>query len=74
MAISSEQMPFGEILEAFDRLTLEEQRDAAGILIRRVAERGRKQLADDIEQARQEFAEGGCRPTTVDGLMEEILR
>src|SRR5437868_3949700 len=69
MPISSDQLPFGDVLEAFDRFTLEEQKDLAAILQRRVAERRRKQLAEDIHQARQESGEGGCRPMTVDELM-----
>jgi len=72
MAISMNQMPFGEVLEAVDRLTPEEQMDLAAILQRRLAERGRMQLADDVLEAGQEFIGGGCRPTTADELMREI--
>jgi len=57
----------------WDRLTLEEQEDLAAILRRRLAERGRKQLAQDVHEARQEFAAGGCRPLTPGELMDEIL-
>jgi hypothetical protein len=73
MATSSGQMPFGDVLEAADQLTLEKQEELAAILQRRVAERGRKELAKDIDRARQEFSQGGCRPTTVDELMSEIV-
>jgi hypothetical protein len=73
MAISDHPMPFGEVLEAVDRLTPEEQEALAAIIHRRLAERGRKQLPEEIRRARQEFAEGGCRPATVDELMSEIL-
>jgi hypothetical protein len=30
-------------------------------------------LAAEIQEARQEFAEGQCRPATADDLMKEIL-
>lgn len=67
------EMPFRVVLEAVDQLTLEEQETLASILHRRLAERGRKRLVDDIREGHQEFAEGGCRPTTADELMGEIL-
>ena len=67
------EMPFGEVLEAVDRLSPEEQAELATILQRRLSERGRKQLARDVQEARQELAQGGCRPISVDELMGEIL-
>lgn len=73
VAISDDPMPFGEVLEAVDRLTPDEQETLAAIIHRRLAERGRKQLAEDVREARQEFAVGGCRPATADELMSEIL-
>jgi hypothetical protein len=69
-----QQMAFGEVLEAVDGLSAEEQETLVDILSRRVAERGRKQLAIEVGEARQEFAAGGCRPTTPDALMSELLQ
>jgi hypothetical protein len=66
-------VPFGDVLEAIDKLSLEEQETLMDIVQRRVAERGRKLLAAEIREARQEFAEGQCQPTTTDELMKEIL-
>jgi len=66
-------IPFGEVLDAIDRLSLEEQETLRDIVQRRIAERGRKMLAAEIQEARQEFAEGRCRPATADELMKEIL-
>ena len=66
-------MLFGEVLEAIDQLSLEEQETLLDIVQRRLAEQGRKQLAAEIEEARIEFAAGRCRPATVDDLMKEIL-
>ncbi len=66
-------IPFGEVLEAIDKLSLEEQETLMDILYRRIAERGRKALAAEIQEAHREFAEGWCRPTTADELMKEIL-
>jgi len=66
-------LPFGEVLEAIDKLPLEDQETLIEILHRRKAERGRKVLAADIQEARKEFAAGLCRSTTPDELMKEIL-
>jgi tryptophan 2,3-dioxygenase len=66
-------IPFEEVLEAIEQLSLDEQETLLDIVQRRVAERGRKLLAAEIQEARQEFATGGCHPATADELMEEIL-
>ncbi len=66
-------IPFGDVLEAVDKLSLEEQETLLDIVQRRIAERSRKILAAEIQEARQEFAEGRCRPATADDLMKEIL-
>jgi hypothetical protein len=66
-------MLFGDVLEAVDNLSLEEQETLIDILHRRVIERARKRLAAEIQEARREFADGRCRPTTTDEIMEEIL-
>jgi len=73
MATGADRIPFGEVLEAVDRLTPEEQEDLVAILQRRVVEQGRKRLAEDVREARQEFTGSGCRPVTPDELMGEIL-
>ncbi len=69
----AQTMPFGEVLEVIDQLSLDEQETLIDILHRRLAERGRKQLVAEIEAAQQEFADGQCQPTTADDLMKEIL-
>ena len=63
---------FAEILEAADRLTLEEQETLLDILNRRLVDRRRAELAKDIRQAQKEFDDGGCWPATPDELMREI--
>ena len=69
----AQAMPFGEVLEVIDQLSLDEQETLIDILHRRLAERGRKQLVAEVAAARQEFAEGRCQPTTADDLVKEIL-
>jgi hypothetical protein len=66
-------VPFGEVLEAIDKLPLEEQKTLMDIVRRRIAERSRKMLAIEVQEAHQEFVEGQCRPATADELMKEIL-
>jgi len=66
-------IPYGNILEAIDRLSLEDQQSLIETLHRRLTEQGRKALAVDIAKARQEFAEGQCRPATAEELMQELL-
>jgi hypothetical protein len=66
-------MPFGDVLEAIDQLSPEDQESLGGIVSRRVAERSRKQLALEMRDAHQEFADGRCQPTTTEELMNEIL-
>ncbi len=64
---------FGEVLEAADNLSLEEQESLIDILYRRMAERRRRELAEGIQEARKEFQEGFCQPVTPNQLMAEIL-
>ncbi len=65
-------MPFGEVLEAADQLSAEEQQTLIDILHRRLAQAGRRLLAAEIQESRREFAEGGCKPVTPEELMREI--
>lgn len=64
---------FGELLEAVDRLPLDDQETLVEVLYRRIIERRREGLAADVLQARQEFQQGRCRPVSPDELMAEIL-
>jgi hypothetical protein len=65
-------MPFGEVLEAVERLSTDEREALVSILYRRLAEEGRKRVVGDVHEARRDFAAGACRPATVDELMREI--
>lgn len=66
-------MPFGEVLEAVGKLSLEEQETLLDVLHRRIIEHRREELASDIWQAQKEFEEGHCRPVTPAELVKEIL-
>ena len=67
-------MPFGEVLEAADHLSQDEQAELIAILNRRLAQANRQRLAAEIQEARQDFAEGRCLPASPDELMREILK
>jgi len=66
--------PFGEVLEAADQLSREEQEELIAILHRRLAQAARQRLAGEVREARQEFADGRCLPATPDEIMREILK
>ena len=66
-------LPFGEVLEAIDTLSLEDQETLEGILHRRIIERRRTELVQDVQEAQQEFQAGQCRPVTPEELMQEIV-
>ncbi len=69
----TEGMPFGEVLEAADHLSPEEQEELIAILHHRLAQTARHRLVAEVQEACQEFSEGRCSPTTPDELMREIL-
>ncbi len=64
-------MVFSDVVEAADNLSPDEQLALVEILQRRLAERNRKQLLDDVAAARQEFA-SGAEPKDVDSIIGEI--
>jgi hypothetical protein len=66
-------LTFSEVLEAADRLPSDEQEDLIAILRRRLIDRERQRLVAEVRESRDEFAGGGCRPSTVGDLMDEIL-
>jgi hypothetical protein len=67
-------MPFGEVLEAADHLSKDEKQELIDILNRRLAQEARQRLAADVQEARQELAEGRSLPATPDEVMREISK
>ena len=65
-------LPFGEVLEAADQLSLGEKEELINVLNRRIIEARQDELVQDIEKANREFREGKALPTTPDDLMKEI--
>lgn len=69
----AERARFGEVLEAVSELSPDEQETLLVIVGHRLAEQGRKRLIQDVREAREEFAQGRCKPTTAEDIMAEIL-
>ena len=67
-------LQFGEVLEAADQLSHDEQAELIDILHRRLAQASRHRLVAEIKESRQEFAEGRCLPATPSELMREIMK
>jgi hypothetical protein len=64
---------FNEVLEAVEKMSLEEHESLVEILERRRIERRRAQIARDVRAARREFKAGKLDPATPDQIMESIL-
>ena len=65
--------PFGEILEAADKLPIADQESLRDILAKRIIERRRDELSQEIREARKEYETGQCKPVTPNELMNELL-
>jgi preprotein translocase subunit SecA len=64
---------FVDLLDAADRLSLDEQETLVEILQRRMIEHRREELAKEIQEAEREYQAGRCRPVTPEELMGEVL-
>lgn len=64
---------FGEILEAADKLSLDDQAELIEVLRHRVVEHRRDLLAEEIRQARREFEAGQCHPAPPEKILEDLL-
>jgi DNA-binding TFAR19-related protein (PDSD5 family) len=64
---------FAQVLEAADQLSEDEQQELMAILRRRLADAARRRLVTDVEEARREFAEGHCSPTSAADLLGKIV-
>lgn len=63
---------FDQVLDAIEHLPDEQQAELVDVVRRRLAERGRQQIASDTREARAELKAGKVRATSVDDLMREI--
>ena len=68
----TQRIRFDELLEAVENLPDEAQAELADVIRRRLAERGRERVVEDLRHARKEFAEGKCSTASPDDVMREI--
>ncbi len=64
---------FGDILEAANELSIDEQETLIDVLRRRIAEHRRMAIVRDVREAREELEAGHCRSATPDEILDEIL-
>lgn len=68
----STNQPFFELVDAIDRLSIEEQSTLLEILRQRLAEHERKRVVADVKESRRDFESASYRSTSVADLMREI--
>lgn len=66
-------MRFAELLDAVDDLPLEDQAELVEIVRRRLVERGREELAKEVQQARSDFQAGRCAPRSPEEILRDLL-
>ncbi len=65
------KVPFAEVLDVVEKLSMEEQQTLVDILHHRIREMHRDTMAAEIEKSRRELREGSCHPAAVDDIMKE---
>jgi hypothetical protein len=68
-----QSISFGEVLEAVDKLSTDEQQVLLDIVSHRLADSSRKKIASEIQESRKEFSEGQCKPASPQQIMDDIL-
>ncbi len=68
----TQRIRFDELIEAVEGLPDEAQAELVEVIRRRLAERGRQRVVEEVRRARAEFTQGKCSETTPDDLMREI--
>lgn len=63
---------FDEALEAVEHLPPDEQAELVAVIQRRLAERGRQRVVDEVREGRDSFRAGQAAPASVDDLIREI--
>jgi ribonuclease HII len=68
-----EAMPFGEILEAADKLSVNDQEALRDILSKRIIDRRREELYEEIRESQEEYKAGTGKAGEPDEIIDEIL-
>lgn len=64
---------YGQVLEAIEALSEEQQESLMDVVRKRLAERRRAALVKSVAEARKEFKSGKLRPATPAEIMRKIL-
>lgn len=65
---------FAEAIETVENLSFEEKESLVDIFQKRLSAQRREQILLSIDESRREFAEGSLKPSSVDEIMDRILR
>jgi hypothetical protein len=63
---------FSEIVDAMDKLSIDEQKAIVQILRRRIAEQNRSDLVRDVAEARAEFTNANSQAASACDIMNEV--
>lgn len=66
-------LSFHQVLDNTEQLSVEEQETLIDILQKRIADKRRDEIVQEIQQARQEHIEGKTTPVSPDDLVMEIF-
>jgi hypothetical protein len=66
------QTTFDEVLDAIEDLPTDQQAELLEVVRRRLAEHERRQVIQDVKDARSELAAGTVKASSVDDIMREI--
>ena len=64
---------FGDVVEAADRLTLDEQEELVEIVRKRMVAKRRGELLLDIEEAEHEYRQGSCGVMTANEVVDRLF-
>jgi hypothetical protein len=64
---------FGDVLESVESLSLDEQENLLSILDRRLRERRRTELVQQVRAARRQCATGRCQKASPDEIIDRIF-
>ena len=64
---------FDQVLENIDKFSVEEQETLVEVIHRRLIDRKRKEIIQEIKEAKREFERGEAIPVTPDELMKNCL-
>lgn len=65
---------FSDVVDATDRLSLDEQTALLELLRHRVADRNRERLVQEVGEARLAYRNGSVKAATPQSIMDEVLR